>query len=305
MTALEIALLFVGAVIFLVSFIIPVKKKEASGEIKEMIEDEVKLKVKTEIEELRSHIDDVVDEAIDYAQEKTERSLERISNEKIMAVNEYSDTVLEEINKNHKEVMFLYDMLNDKHEDLKSAVSEATVAAKNAKENAAQAANAAEAAHESTKEAEAAVTSFKSLAPESITTSAASIPPVPVFHSAPASVAQVNAVPASVSSATASIGSSAAADEQKQNAAAAVPQSKTVAPQSDPQKEAKSGEPTFRTLKWAEFALEQADEAYENETLLNDQVIALHKLGKSDVDIARELNIGVGEVSLIIGLHAK
>ena len=59
---------------------------------------EVKLKVKTEIEELRSHIDDVVDEAIDYAQEKTERSLERISNEKIMAVNEYSDSVSISVN---------------------------------------------------------------------------------------------------------------------------------------------------------------------------------------------------------------
>ncbi len=293
MTALEIALLIVGAVIFIVSFIIPVKKKEASGEIKEMIEDEVKLKVKTEIEELRSHIDDVVDEAIDYAQEKTERSLERISNEKIMAVNEYSDTVLEEINKNHKEVMFLYDMLNDKHEDLKSAVSEATVAAKNAKENAAQAANAAEAAHESTKEAEAAVTNFKSLAPESIPASAASIPPVPVFHSAPAS------------STAASAGSSAAADAQKQNAAAAAMQTKTATPGADHQNEAKVSEPSFRTLKWAEYALEQADEAYENENLLNDQVIALHKLGKSDIDIARELNMGVGEVSLIIGLHAK
>ena len=48
--------------------------------------------------------------------------LERVTNEKIMAVNEYSDTVLEEINKNHKEVLFLYDMLNDKHDNLKNTV---------------------------------------------------------------------------------------------------------------------------------------------------------------------------------------
>ena len=43
--------------------------------------------------------------------------------------------------------------------------------------------------------------------------------------------------------------------------------------------------------------------------LMDEQVSAnpgaLHKLGKSDIDIARELNMGVGEVSLIIGLHAK
>ena len=292
MTPLEIALLVAGALVFVLSFVIPVKKKETSGEIKEMIEDEVKLKVKGEIDELRSHIDDVVDEAIDYAQEKTERSLERISNEKIMAVNEYSDTVLSEIDKNHKEVMFLYDMLSDKHEDLKSTVSEATVVAKEVKEKAEAAEAAAEAASESTSKAEAAISSFKSF-------SADSIPAV-----SPSAVSQTDTV-------------------EKAEPAAAEKVEKEIS------------EPKFRTLKWAEFALEQADEVYSresgpsqeeavvktsgNETVSNsieaiaddnkdqrrDQVIALHKLGKTDVEIARTLDMGVGEVSLIIGLHAK
>lgn len=51
--------------------------------------------------------------------------MERVANEKIMAVNEYSDTVLEEINKNHKEVTFLYDMLNDKHDTLMTDIGQA------------------------------------------------------------------------------------------------------------------------------------------------------------------------------------
>jgi len=274
MTALEIALLAGGAVIFVLSFIIPVKRQETADDVKDMISDEVKLKVKGEIEELRSHIDDVVDEAIEYAQEKTERSLERISNEKIMAVNEYSDTVLDEINKNHKEVMFLYDMLNNKHDDLISTVSEASAVAKTVKENAEAAAEAAEAVHESTKEAEAAVSSFKSLAPET-----------------------VDVLP---------LGS-----KQEENVTDTAGQDKS-----------REGEPKVRTLKWAEFAIEQADEDLEqkgitlpdpsalndenrSEQALHDQVIALHKLGQTDVEIARSLGIGVGEVSLIIGLHAK
>ena len=292
MTPLEIALLALGALVFVLSFVIPVKKKETSGEIREMIEDEVKLKVKGEIDELRSHIDDVVDEAIDYAQEKTERSLERISNEKIMAVNEYSDTVLSEIDKNHKEVMFLYDMLSDKHEDLKSTVSEAAVVAKEVKEKAEAAEAAAEAASESTSKAEAAISGFKSFTAESIP----AVTPVPVPRFEPV--------------------------ERKE----AVSSEKS---------EKETSEPKFRTLKWAEFALEQADEAYsrengeaKDETIVKssgseaipgavensedetkdqrrDQVIALHKLGKTDVEIARALDMGVGEVSLIIGLHAK
>ncbi|MBR6910025.1 MAG: hypothetical protein IKN35_07050 [Lachnospiraceae bacterium] len=292
MTPLEIVLLICGAALFILSFVIPVGKKEASEDIKDMIGAEVKLKVKEEIEELRSHIDGVIDESIEYAQEKTERSLERISNEKIMAVNEYSDTVLDEINKNHNEVMFLYDMLSSKHEDLKNTVSEASVVAKTAKENALEAKDAAQDARESTAQAEAAITGFKSLSADSLP--AASV---------------VNAIPKPEKAAE----SFSASDEQTPVAA--------------------SKEPAIRTLKWAEFALEQADEAYakENHTeksdiqessadipsedvpqikdtpqdLLHDQVIALHKLGKSDVEIARALDMGVGEVSLIIGLHAK
>lgn len=87
-----------------------------------------------------------------YAMEKTERSLERLSNEKIMAVNEYSELVLKEINKNHDEVMFLYDMLNDKHSHLKNTVNEA---ARTAKE-----------VEESTKEAEAVVDAMQKLSAE-------------------------------------------------------------------------------------------------------------------------------------------
>ena len=51
--------------------------------------------------------------------ESTEDSLEAISNDKIMAVNEYSDQVLNKIDANHKEVVFLYQMLQDKEKELK------------------------------------------------------------------------------------------------------------------------------------------------------------------------------------------
>ena len=35
----------------------------------------------------------------------------------------------------------------------------------------------------------------------------------------------------------------------------------------------------------------------------NDMILSLHKEGMSKVDIARKLNLGVGEVSLVIGLY--
>ena len=134
MELMEIILLLAGAAIFILSFFIPDKK---SGEAQAPgVEEEVQKAVEKQMEAVQSHVNDVVDEAVEYAMEKTERSLERISNEKIMAVNEYSDTVLSEIHKNHEEAMFLYDMLNSKHDNLKNTVSEVNRAMKEAEERA-------------------------------------------------------------------------------------------------------------------------------------------------------------------------
>lgn len=149
METIEIILLVVGVIFLVISFLLPEKNQETSNETREQANDEIKNLVSKEMEHIKDHVDDVVEEAVGYAVEKTERSLERLTNEKIMAVNEYSDTVLQEIHKNHEEVMFLYDMLNDKHANLKNTVSEAN---KTAKEMEA-----------STKEAEAVVNSFQQL----------------------------------------------------------------------------------------------------------------------------------------------
>ena len=75
-----------------------------------------------------------MEETSEEVVEKAERSLERLTNEKIMAVNEYSDTVLQEIHKNHEEAMFLYDMLNNKHANIKDTVSKVDKAVKAAED---------------------------------------------------------------------------------------------------------------------------------------------------------------------------
>lgn len=131
MDVIEILLLIIGVCIFLFSFFMPGKEKVELTQTRELAKEEVKELVAVQMQEIKQQVDDTVEEAVTYAMEKTERSLERISNEKIMAVNEYSDTVLAEIHKNHQEVMFLYDMLNDKHSNLKQTV---TVVEKKAKE---------------------------------------------------------------------------------------------------------------------------------------------------------------------------
>lgn len=128
MSATEIILIVIGIAIFLLGYLMPARRKDLDEEVQLISEDEVRKLVAAEVEHVKDKIADIVDETVNYSIEKTERAMERITNEKIMAVNEYSDTVLEEINKNHKEVVFLYDMLNDKHDNLMSSINEASIA---------------------------------------------------------------------------------------------------------------------------------------------------------------------------------
>lgn len=134
MSATEIILIVIGVAVFLLGYLMPARKKDIDEEVQLISEDEVRKLIAGEVEHVKERISDIVDETVNYSIEKAERAMERVTNEKIMAINEYSDTVLEEINKNHKEVVFLYDMLNDKHDNLMSAINEATMAADNIKQ---------------------------------------------------------------------------------------------------------------------------------------------------------------------------
>lgn len=62
---------------------------------------------------------------------KTEDELSKLSNEKIIAVHDFSNQVLNKINMNHEEVIFLYNMLNEKEQEIKRLLTEADVAKNN------------------------------------------------------------------------------------------------------------------------------------------------------------------------------
>ena len=130
MTTMEIALLVVGVIIFVISFLMPdIPEKKTQKDIAAEKE-EVKRLVEQEVDSMKLRVHEATNDSVEYAVDKAERSLEKVSNEKIMAVNEYAGTILEEINKNHQEVMFLYDMLRDKQEDLTNTVRKADAAVK-------------------------------------------------------------------------------------------------------------------------------------------------------------------------------
>lgn len=130
MSPMEIALLVVGVIIFVISFLMPDVPMRKSDTELAAEQEEARRLVEQEVDTMRLRVGEATSETVGFAVDKAERSLEKVSNEKIMAVGEYAETVLEEINKNHQEVMFLYDMLKDKQTDLTNTIREADAAVK-------------------------------------------------------------------------------------------------------------------------------------------------------------------------------
>ena len=130
----EIVLIILGIAVFAASFLVPDKyAKQEDGMIKEQ-EKKLKLFLQRELQTIRIGIEEKVEESMVSSGEKSERYMERITNEKIMAIQEYSDTVLEQIHKNHEEAVFLYDMLNNKHDQIKYTAGEISSAVEEARQ---------------------------------------------------------------------------------------------------------------------------------------------------------------------------
>ena len=122
MGLIEILLILIGILAFVGSFVIPEKMSKAVNI--EIPEEKINQLIEEQVKNAAYKIEEKVDETISAAAEKTERYMERMSNEKVMAIQEYSDTVLGQINKNHEESVFLYDMLNNKYAQVKNTTAE-------------------------------------------------------------------------------------------------------------------------------------------------------------------------------------
>lgn len=125
MTGLEIALLTIGLIVIVASFVFSSK---SDGYTIHNVKD-VTFTDKQK-EDIKKQITDILDEQIENVKEQTEISLDKLSNQKMLEMNEYSDTILQEINRNHNEVMFLYDMLNEKKKEINNTVRDMNVTKK-------------------------------------------------------------------------------------------------------------------------------------------------------------------------------
>ena len=125
MTGLEIALLTIGLIVIVASFVFSSK---SDGDTMHNVKD-VTFTDKQK-EDIKKQIMDILDEQTENVKEQTEISLDKLSNQKMLEMNEYSDTILQEINRNHNEVMFLYDMLNEKKKEINNTVRDMNITKK-------------------------------------------------------------------------------------------------------------------------------------------------------------------------------
>lgn len=118
MTVLEIVLLIIGLSFCIGSFFVSEKLSSKDREnLQKLTKDQIQEIIKDKMADAKVELEDKLSATIDEAMEEIDRKTDKETNNKIMEISQYSDTVLESVDKSHKEVTFMYSMLNEKQQD--------------------------------------------------------------------------------------------------------------------------------------------------------------------------------------------
>lgn len=230
MTGLQIAMIMIGIVCLIGSFFVSEKLSKADlEEMKKMSDEEIKDIIDSKMQEAASQIDERLQEKVDLATAQMERSGEKETNEKIMAISEYSDTVLSSMNKSHDEIVFLYDMLNEKQERVTELMKELTLM-------------------------QSAVAQMEETLDDKLLKTGVSM--------------------------------EEEAEVLQQENPDAIEPKQTL-------------EEAFRTQ------VSSNDAGLDEEPQQNEQILSLYREGMSEVDVAKQLGRGLGEIKLVLGLFGE
>jgi len=118
MTVLEIALLIIGLAFCIGSFFVSERLSQKDREnLQKLTKEQIEEIIKDKMADAKVEMEDKLSGTIDEAMEELDRKTDKETNEKILQISEYSDTVLESVDKSHKEITFMYSMLNEKQQD--------------------------------------------------------------------------------------------------------------------------------------------------------------------------------------------
>ena len=113
MTAIEIILIIIGFICLCASYFVAKKNSGFAEGEKESLSSE--LWTEKEEEKIKERVGEILSERQDELVDTTEERMNRLCNDKIMAVDEFSQQILEKIDANHQEVVFMYNMLSEKN----------------------------------------------------------------------------------------------------------------------------------------------------------------------------------------------
>lgn len=118
MNVLEIVLLIVGLSLIIGSFFVSERLSSKDREnLNKLTKEQIEEIIKDKMADARVEMEDKLSATIDEAMEELDVRTDKETNSKILQISEFSDTVLESVDKSHKEVTFMYSMLNDKQKD--------------------------------------------------------------------------------------------------------------------------------------------------------------------------------------------
>ena len=339
MLTVEIVLIVAGVLCISISFFVS-RKKESSSDASDVPKG-AEIWTEKDEEVIIKHIDEILEKRGMELVETTEDQMNRICNEKIMAIDEFTKPLLDKINVNHEEVVFMYNMLNEKQKELKETIMEDTVRRSVPVIEPVQAETEAVTASQpapapapepvvKTVPTEAPVVTPPAApkrvvmsatapvadtpAPEVITPAVMPSPAPRVTHESEVGKYAESIISATKANNTTGLQRLGAAPPETIPEIVPVrePVPEVVAPpEPQPaevvQKPELSPEEQLQQRPSKETVMQQVEDTSSagRSGAVEDRVHALYKAGRSVVDISKELNIGQGEVKLMIAMYKK
>lgn len=275
MTALVWVLIVIGMLFVLGSFFVTEKLSSSDIEkIKEVTENEVKMILQAELDKADDKIRENMDEKMQLALDRGETVIEKQATETLMSISELSDTYLKSVNDSHSEIMFMYNALNDKQEELTQLTKDVQLL-------------------------QSAVTVEKKEL----------LGKADKLEKAMAQIEEDKKV--------LELKKKELDDQLAEALKTAKDNEKTAIENEEIAKELKAKEDEVKQLeaKLAAEPVSNLPKVEDPESFLpqkegghmgrKDDILALHKEGKTVVEIAKELGLGLGEVKLVIDLNTK
>lgn len=262
MTGLEIVLMIAGFACLCISYFVVQKRTPEQEDVQTSA-------IWTEKEEqmIRQRVDEILESRQSEMVDRAEEQMNRLCNDKIMAVDEFSKQILEKMKSNHQEVVFMYNMLNEKKKEVTDIVT--TIPVRKTEESREEEKKDKKPEPKKVSPAEKKTSQREETGAESKKEEKIIQPEVPLQKTDSVSKAVKEPKIA-----------------QKAELPAAEPEVE--------KKEKPERETVISEKKKKEMSVSGS---------VNLQIQKMHKEGKSVLEISKALNIGQGEVKLVIALY--